>query len=71
MDKGYIFYRTPILFLGIKSCVVALLAQKGEIRYSRDETDASCIVSAINDLGFETSVIEDGVPSDVILDLQV
>lgn len=34
-------------------------------------TNAQNIVSAINDLGFEASIIEDGASSDASIDLQV
>lgn len=60
-----------LCYSGIKSCVTALLAQKGEIRYNRLVTNAQNIVSAINDLGFEASIIEDGACSDASIDLQV
>ena len=59
------------LLSGIKSCVIALLAQKGEIRYNKLDTDAQSIIFAINELGFEASIIEDGACSDATLDLQV
>lgn len=56
---------------GIHACVVALLAQKAEIKYDCNITNAEKIVSFIKDLGFDSSIIEDDAAGHAKVELQI
>lgn len=56
---------------GVLNCVVALLAQKGEINYNRDMVSAREIVELINDMGFDSKIIEDDAETCRSLELQI
>lgn len=56
---------------GIKSAVVALLAQKAEVNYYSSITNAATIVQDIVDIGFEAEIIEDNAKGHSVLELQV
>ena len=56
---------------GVLHCVVALLAQKGEINYDHNIVCAEEITKFINDLGFESSIIEDDADGFKSLELQI
>lgn len=61
----------PTFISGIHACVVALLAQKAEIKYDCNITNAEKIVSYIKDLGFDSSIIEDDAAGHAKVELQV
>ncbi|KAK8772841.1 hypothetical protein V5799_012626 [Amblyomma americanum] len=44
---------------GVKFALVALLAQKAEVRFDPAVVQPSQLVELINDMGFEASVIEE------------
>lgn len=56
---------------GVLNCVVALLAQKGEINYDHEHVAAKEIINFINDLGFEATIIEDDADGYKVLELQI
>ena len=61
-----------IFSAGVKSCVVALLAQKAEINYDKTVLNASQVVGYINSLvGFESRIIEDDAARHNKLELHV
>jgi len=57
--------------VGIRSCVVALLAQKAEINYDNKILNATDIINSINELGFQSAIIEDDAAGHAKLDLQI
>ena len=64
-------HRKWISSAGVKSCVVALLAQKAEISYDKAVLNASQVVGYINGLGFDSRIIEDDAGSHNKLELHV
>ena len=56
---------------GVLRCVVALLAQKGEINYDDNIVTAQQIVDHINDMGFESTILEDDADGFKNLELQI
>lgn len=58
-------------FAGIKSAVVALLAQKAEVNYDKSVTNVVNIVKYVTDLGFQATVLEDNAQGFSIIELAV
>eukprot|EP00794_Sanderia_malayensis_P006913 gene6913-7690_t len=56
---------------GVKSAVVALLAQKAEVNYDRTMINAAQIVQHITDLGFQTSILEDNAQGYSSIELAI
>lgn len=56
---------------GIKSAVVALLAQKAEVNYDKTVTNVVEVVKHISDLGYQTSVLEDNAKGHSTIELAV
>ena len=57
--------------IGIKSAVVALLAQKAEVNYDKSVTNVVTIVKHITELGFQATVLEDNAQGFSIVELAV
>lgn len=56
---------------GIKSAVVALLAQKAEVNYDKSVTNVVNIVQHITALGFQATVLEDNAQGFSVIELAV
>jgi len=56
---------------GIKSAVVALLAQKAEVNYDRSITNITNVVKHVTDLGYQTSILEDNAQGFSVIELAI
>ena len=57
--------------IGIKSAVVALLAQKAEVNYDQSVTNIINIVKHVTDLGYHATVLEDNAQGFSVIELAV
>ncbi len=62
---------TLLYLLGIHSVLVALLAQRAEVKYDPEHLLPSQIASLIKDLGFRAQVIETATRNTDVLDVNV
>lgn len=67
----YLFKNFIIEFLGIHSVLVALLAQRAEVKYDPEYLLPTQIVNQINDLGFRAQLLDTATGGNAILDVHV
>lgn len=60
-----------LVFAGILTVLVSLMAGKAEVKYNSDVIDTAAIKGLIEDLGFGAKLIEDNTITNGKLDLTV